>query len=379
MMKAYCSGDLDAAVIQEGFCIGCGACIHLCPYFQSYRGKTARLFPCSLEEGRCFAFCPKVEVDLDALSRFLFGKPYGGAPLGDYRSLHISRAGEKVKGRSFQAGGSVSALMYFALREKLIRGAILTGRKGLLPVPHLVTKPSEVFHHGLSKYTAAPTLSAMNEAVDKGYGDLGIVATPCQATAIAQMRMNPLENPSFQDPTAVVIGLFCTWALDFRMFEAFLAREVSLKEIVKIDIPPPPASVLEVYLQDGKREFPLEQIRPLVPATCGYCPDMTAEFADLSVGVLEGRGDMNTLIIRTERGEGIAREAVKQGYIILEDMPQENLQHLEGAAANKKHRGLLCSREAGKLNGVPGKTYLRLNEEVIGRILSDRKEVPCHT
>ena len=55
------------------------------------------------------------------------------APLGTYRSIHVSWAGEKVKKSSFQAGGTVSALMYFALREKLIRGAVLTGRKGLLP------------------------------------------------------------------------------------------------------------------------------------------------------------------------------------------------------------------------------------------------------
>lgn len=379
-MKQFVPGDLDAAVIQEGLCIGCGACIHLCPYFQSYRGKTARLFPCTLKEGRCFAYCPKVEVDLDGISRFLFGKRYDSAPLGTYRSIHVSRAGEKVKKSSFQAGGTVSALMYFALREKLIRGAILTGRKGLLPTPQLVEKPAAVFRHGLSKYTAAPTLAALNEAIEKGCDNLGIVVTPCQATAVAQMRMNPMGNPSFEDPTALVIGLFCTWALDFRRFEAFLAQEVPLKEIVRIDIPPPPASVLEVYLQDEKLVFPLDKIRPLVPDTCSYCPDMTAEFADLSVGVLEGRGDMNTIIIRTERGERIAREAERQGYIILEEMPQENREHLEWAAANKKRRGLLRSREAGKLNGEEGKTYMRLSAEVIDEILINGKEdAPCHT
>ena len=40
-----------------------------------------------------------------------------------------------------------------------------------------------------------------------------------------------------------------------------------------------PASVLEVYLKEGKREFPLDEIRALVPEACLYCPDMTAEFA----------------------------------------------------------------------------------------------------
>ena len=197
---------------------------------------------------------------------------------------------------------------------------------------------------------------------------------PCQATAVARMRMNPLSKPSFQDPTALVVGLFCTWALDFRQFESFLSQRMPLREIVKIDIPPPPASVLEVYLKEGKIDFPLDEIRPLVPESCGYCPDMTSEFADISVGVLEGRPEMNTLIIRTERGEEMVREARQKEYLVLEEMPAENLAHLEWAAANKKKRGIRRCREAGKLNGAEGTSCLRMREDAAERILGNGKE-----
>lgn len=368
-MKSFGAAKLMDSVISAGLCCGCGACINLCPYFHSYRGKTAAIFPCNLEAGRCFAYCPKVELDPDCLSRFLFNRPYDGSPLGAFKSIHISRAGAKVKKRAFQSGGTVSALMYFALRSKRIRGAILTGRSGLLPVPALVTRPADVFRQSLSKYAAAPTLAALNKAVAEGYGDLGVVATPCQSAAIAQMRSNPMNDPSFKDPTALVVGLFCTWALDFRRYEAFLAGKVSLTDIVKIDIPPPPASVLEVYLKEGKREFPLDEIRAFVPEACACCPDMTAEFADVSVGVLEGRPDMNTLIIRTDRGEEIVREAQKLGYLELDEMPDKNRDHLMWAAANKKKRGILQCRETGRLNGEEGKACLRLSAETAERIL----------
>jgi len=380
-MKIFGADKLDTHVIQAGLCSGCGACIDLCPYFRSYRGKTAYLFPCTREEGRCFAYCPKVEVDLDGLSRFLFGKPYNGDPLGAWRSIHVARAGARVKRQPFQSGGSVSALMYFALRSRRIRGAILTGRKGLLPVPQLVTHPAGVWRHSLSKYTAAPTLAALNRAVAAGHEDLGIVATPCQATALAQMRMNPLQNPSFRDPTALVIGLFCTWALDFRKFEAFLAERVPLKDIVKVDIPPPPASILEICLPEGKQAFPLDEIRPLIPDACGYCPDMTSEFADVSVGVLEGHPHLNTLIVRTGRGEEIVREAERQEYLVLDNMPAQNLEHLEWAAGNKKARGVRRCAETGRLNGEAGAACLRLNGEVTDRILKNErngKESSCH-
>lgn len=382
-MKLFGAGELDSRIIQAGLCIGCGACINLCPYFQNYRGKTAVLFPCDKEQGRCFAYCPKAEVDPDRLSSLLFNRRYDGSPLGAWKSIHISRAGAKVKQQSFQSGGTVSALVYFALRSRRIRGAVLTGRDGnnsLLPVPSLVTRPAEVFRRSLSKYAAAPTLAALNRAAGEGYGDLGVVATPCQATAIAQMRSNPLADKSFQDPTALVIGLFCTWALDFRRFEAFLAERMPIPDIIKVDIPPPPASVLEVYLKEGKREFPLDEVRPLVPEACGYCPDMTSEFADISVGVLEGRPDMNTLIVRTERGEEIVRAARRLGYIELDDMPEENLEHLIWAAGNKKKRGVLRCRETGRLNGEEGRACLRLDSDTIERILKNGKEAPaCHS
>ena len=375
-MNKFGSEKLNQQVLQTGLCIGCGACIDLCPYFRSHRGRTAQLFPCNREEGRCFAHCPKVEVDADILCRFLFAAPYNGDPLGIHRSIHISRAGDRLKKQPFQAGGTVTALAYYALRTKRIRGAILTGREGLLPVPRLATRPAAVFGSSLSKYAAAPTLSALNRAIAAGYDNLGIVATPCQAAAVAQMRMNPLDRPSFQDPAALVIGLFCTWALDFRQFEAFLAARLPLRDIVKVDIPPPPAAVLEVYLRDGKKEFPLDEIRPLVPAGCGYCIDMTAEFADVSVGVLEGRPDRNTLIVRTARGEKIVREAEKDGYLIREDMPAENRAHLQWAAANKKQRGVRRCLETGRLNGEEGAACLRLKEEIIRQIMENTPEVP---
>jgi coenzyme F420 hydrogenase subunit beta len=322
-------------------------------------------------------------VDPESLSTFLFNKSYDGSPLGSCRSIHISRAGAKVKKQSFQAGGTVSALIHFALRSKRIRGSVLTGhdiKNALLPVPSLVTRPAEVFRRSLSKYAAAPTLAVLNRAAGEGLGNLGVVATPCQATAIAQMRLNPLDDPSFKDPTALVIGLFCTWALDFRKFEEFLAQRLSIVNIIKVDIPPPPAAVLQVYLKEGVREFPLDEIRTLVPEACGYCPDMTSEFADVSVGVLEDRPEMNTLIVRTERGEEIVRAASRLGYLELDDMPKENLDHLLWAAANKKKRGVLRCRETGRLNGEEGRACLRIKDDVVETILGNGKEAQsCHS
>ena len=55
------SSELIEDVHKRELCIGCGACVDICPYFKNYKGKTAQLFPCTLEQGRCYAYCPKVD------------------------------------------------------------------------------------------------------------------------------------------------------------------------------------------------------------------------------------------------------------------------------------------------------------------------------
>jgi len=363
--------ELQEMVLNTGLCTGCGACIDLCPYFRSYRGKTAILFPCTLTQGRCFAFCPKVEVDLDKLSQGSFGKPYGDSPLGPYQTIMVSKAGEKVDNIGFQAGGTVSSLTLFALKKGYVDGAVLTDRDGLLPVPRFVIEPEEVLKCASSKYTAAPTLSALNRAISKGFRKIGIVATPCQALAITLMRSNSLKNNDFIDPIGLVIGIFCTWAMDFRAFEGFLSARVNISGIKKIDIPPPPAEVMEIFMKREKKiTIPLDEVRELILEGCSYCIDMTAEFSDISVGVLEGHPDMNTLIVRTERGQEIVDKAIQEGYIMASAIPEENLQHLIWASLNKKRRALIKAKQEEMLNKEGNGTFLRLRAEVLEKLIA---------
>lgn len=365
--------ELLSDVIERGLCIGCGACIGLCPYFTSYRGKTTMLFPCDASEGRCFDCCPRVEVDLDRLSQQHFDAPYSTEPLGHYRSIHVSKAGREVAGTRFQAGGTVSAMVSFALEKGYLDGAVLTDREGLLPVPRCVTDPGDVLQCGTSKYAAAPTLSALNGALSDGYRRIGVVATPCQAQSLALMRSQRIEAHDGIDPVQLVVGIFCTWSLDYRNFEAFLSDRIPVDSISMIDIPPPPAEIMEISLNDGsRREVALDDVRELVPDGCAYCVDMTAEFSDISVGVLEGQPDMNTLIIRTERGQRLVDEAVDGGYLILGEIARDARDHLSWAAGRKKERALGRADSAGVLNtkDEDRRSVLRISEAVLKDIMA---------
>ncbi len=370
-MQVLGPSELMQDVVNRGLCIGCGACVNLCPYFKNYMGKTGMIFPCTLAQGRCYAFCPKAEVNLAELSEGVLGLPYDGSPLGNYREVMSARAGKQIAGGTFQAGGTVSSLISFALATGFIDGAVLTDQEGLVPVPRFVTTAEEVGACASSKYTAAPTLAALNQAVNTGYSKIGVVGTPCQIIATAKMRSNPFKREDFADPVALAVGLFCTWALDTRSLIGFLSKRMDISGTRAMDIPPPPSEILIVKTVHDEVRIPLGEIRPLIPQSCTVCPDMTSEWSDISVGVLEGKPEWNTLIIRTGRGKDIVDRALREGYLVTEEMPADGLDHLQEAALNKKKRALKKAKEEGLLNTADGggtRSLLRVADDVIKRI-----------
>jgi coenzyme F420 hydrogenase subunit beta len=346
-MQVFGSNELVEDVLKKELCIGCGACVNLCPYFKNYKGKTAMLFPCTLARGRCFAFCPKTEVDLDALATCFWKTPYEGTPLGKHDRVLMARAGKKMDKAAYQAGGTVSALITLALKESLIDAVALTGQKDMIPVPQLVTKAEQVNECAGSKFMAAPTLSALNQAVNQGYERIGVVGTPCQIMAVAQMLTECIGDACIQG----------------------------------MDMPPPPSEIMVIDTVNGKVEIPLERIRPLVPKGCHVCPDMTSEWADVSVGVLEGMPAWNTMIIRTKAGDQLIADACRKDYLETQPLPAENLKHLCTAAAKKKKRALIQARDEGFLNPAQKdrRAGLRLRSEVVERIIAGDPEELCQS
>ena len=339
-MQTGGSKELFEQVLDQDLCSVCGACVGICPYFKVQTGKVAKVFDCDLEKGRCHAQCPKTGVDFEKLSQNYFNQPYTENALGTYKMIVASKAGDKMTGDRFQNGGSVTALISFALESGTIEGAVLTDAEGLIPVPKIVENAGDVLKCASTKYAAAHTAAAVNEAAKDGRTNLGVVGTACQLTGIAQMRANPLEKDGFVDPVSLTIGLFCTWSLDARKFMDYISGKIDPATITGMDVPPPPAEVFVVKTGNSTTELPLSEVRTLIPNGCSVCPDMTAEWADISVGAFEGKKEWNTLIIRTARGEELVNKAVEAGYLKLDEFSAAGLDHLTTGAGNKKKRAL---------------------------------------
>ncbi|MDA8124774.1 MAG: Coenzyme F420 hydrogenase/dehydrogenase, beta subunit C-terminal domain [Deltaproteobacteria bacterium] len=351
--------ELEAEVIGPGLCTGCGGCVNLCPYQAIYRDKTVTLHPCDLPRGRCYAFCPRTPADLGALREKIAPGTEWTSELGPVRGFFIARAADERLRRHGQHGGTVSALMTLALREGLIDAAVLAEEgEGLLPRAVTIEDPEAVGRSGKSRFVVSPTLAEFNRIARTERRRIGVVATPCQALALAKRRAQPL--PAIEDggeKLQLVVGLFCGWALAWRALSDLLAKKTDPTTITGMDIPPSRYHTLEVYTPTGTVQVSLDAVTPCVRESCRSCDDMTAEYSDLSVGSArlpegwaEARG-WNQIIVRTRRGQDLLELARRTGALEWREVPAGNLEKLQTASAGKKKAAAASRAETGAADG----------------------------
>jgi coenzyme F420 hydrogenase subunit beta len=211
----------------------------------------------------------------------------------------------------------------------------------------------------------------LNKGPWKEKEQIGIVGLPCQVLALARMKTSKLEKKTPIDQVNLVIGLFCTWALDYKPFMAFLHQRVGSRSIKKLNITPPPERILEVTAGGELYQIPVDDIRPFIRPSCKVCLDMTSELSDISVGTVEGKEGWNTVIVRTAKGEDLLTRAKKAGVIEIRPLTKSNLSHLKEASLLKKRRALDALHEK---EGIE-KTYFTLSDNLIKRIISETEGI----
>jgi len=335
-------------------------------------GRVIKLDDCDLTTGRCYAYCPRSQVDWEELHSRIFGKGYQEIEIGPAHEILMAKAKDPVWKAKVQNGGVVSALIDFAIQEEIIQAAVLTQRDtNLLPGGQIVSQRSQILCCSGSSYISGPTLEALNQGPWKDGERIGLVGLPCQVLALTKMKVSPLETKTPIERVNLIIGLFCTWALDYKLFKTFLEDRFGHSPIQKLDITPPPERLLKVWVDDRVQDIPLDEIRAFIRQACQVCPDMTSEFADLSVGTVEGAINWNTVIIRTEQGKELVHRAMEAGIIEGHPLPDENLKHLKEASWLKKQRALLALKEQED----PADSYLVLPKGLSEKILSSSEEI----
>jgi coenzyme F420 hydrogenase subunit beta len=305
-----------------------------------------QLHDCDLEDGKCYAFCPRTATDLAALRALLFEPDDLTPEIGAVKGYYFSQAVDPELRKIAQHGATVTALMELALAEGLIDSAIVSSRnQEFAQNGAIISDRGALRKNAGSKFTVSPTVAAFNQLVTEDKGNIGVVATPCQALALAKMKLVK-EDTARISQLKLVIGLYCGWTLSIEKYtKLLLEKNISLESITGMDIPAG-KNILELVTKNGVKSIPFDEVRDCIRDACHYCLDSTAEYADVSVGSARFAGNWeevrqwNQLIVRTAKGKELIELAMKKGVLTVRETPTVSLKELKDAAVKKKKEAL---------------------------------------
>lgn len=365
---------LKKDVLEQSLCTGCGACVGLCPYQVVYSDRTVQLFDCDLQDGKCYAFCPRTPAEYQQIRESLFNVDELTPEIGVVKGYFLSRAADPQLREKVQHGGTVTALMELAMAEGLISSAIVSSRhEELEQEGRLIESESQLRDYAKSRFTVSPTVAAFNRLPDGNTSKVGVVATPCQALALAKMKTAKISGYTRAESIGLVIGLFCGWTLSMERFQTLLKQYHLFPDaITGMDIPAG-KNILELQTLQSRADVPMSEVDACVRTACRYCMDSTAEFADLSVGAARYGGDCdqmrgwNQIIVRSASGKDLIDLAQKRGVLEVREAPAAALQQLKNAAAEKKRKALKNIVE--KSRSVKKLLYLNSDDPVVKKYL----------
>ncbi len=342
--------DLKADVIDKGMCTGCGSCVSVCPTqvikfvddvptLQERPGEVpegeppiGKCIECKL----CYFGCP-VTDSLTPRMQELFGSE---DVLGNYVHLYKAKTEVPEIAEIAQDGGIVSTIIAYALQHGLIDGAIVSvpsEENPWIPQPKIITSYEELLKSAGTRYSLSPNISSLAQyrdvveellaqhPVGEDWLRLAFVGTPCQTLGVRKLQ-SALDGVDIRPANLITltIGLFCMENFDATKLHKLVQEKTGLtvNQIRKMDIK---KGALRIFPKDGgeAKTIPLEETSEAVRSGCHSCEDLTAWYADISVGSIGTPAGWSTVFTRTEKGKEIFDGAVREKMITKEPITEK--------------------------------------------------------
>lgn len=341
---------LNEMVVNPGKCIGCAACISICPVdvfdYVDEKPVDTRAGAC-VNCVLCVEVCPVLRPADNDMQEFIgLREPTVDEGYGPYSYALYARSTDPQIIEKCQDGGIVSAIILHQMENGLIKGAVLGdvyADNRQVGLHKLARTRKEVLNCAASRYTYSPNTLALQEAMQKDFGPIAVVGVPCQIDGVRLQQNSSIRlNVSawYRKNISLTFGLFCS--------ESFTNESISkLGEIIGED----PATIENINIKgkviirlDNKevKTVSLKKYREWARPACLYCLDYGAENADIGAGGIGLDGWTYTLI-RTQRGHQAFQAALADGWLEtrpLSDEPRGEFLMNMLSANKKKNRPL---------------------------------------
>ncbi|MFC1987496.1 Coenzyme F420 hydrogenase/dehydrogenase, beta subunit C-terminal domain [Chloroflexota bacterium] len=329
--------------IDDGLCMMCGLCVSVCPpenikvVFPDKEPELSFGDRCN-DCGLCYQVCPGRDVPLRDLDRFICGKERDPERdlLGLYIGCYQANAVDSEIRKRGAAGGTVSALLTYALEKGLIGGATVAAMDEEVPwriKPIIAKNRAEVLAGSGTKSVIVPMNSVLAKASPE-VGKLGCVGLACHIHGLRKLQ-HRFPNNRLTKQISFTLGVCCGTNGPYRRVEYYLKERcnVDLDDIKSmtyrsIDWP----WRTQIVKKNGEKvEAPwyVPDVNRFIRHRCSQCLDWSAEVADVSVGdlyTLAAEGSdaelgANVLLVRTKVGEDLVNGAVDAGYLKIYPAP----------------------------------------------------------
>jgi len=370
-----------ADVVARQLCAGCGACASLDPdrieMFDSLahgrRPRYRRAQGETRDDEAALRVCPG--IGLEHQREAGEGEPIAELRpgWGSVREVWEGHATDEAIRFAGSSGGAVTAIALACLEEAGMHGALhITARPDAPLLNHTVlsTTRAELVNATGSRYAPASPCDGLH-LIERASGPCVFIGKPCDVAAVDKACA---LRPELEKRIGLTIAIFCagtpTTRATLRLLEHIGVADPA--DVVSIRYRGrgwPGDTTITVRTAGGleTRSLPYSKAWGDILSTerqwrCQVCPDHTGEFADLAVGdpwyrrPQPGDPGSSLILVRTERGRRMMRQALEGGYLSARRVrpsclaaSQPNLLRARGAVWG---RLLTC-----RLLGVPAPRY----------------------
>lgn len=335
--------DLLLNVITRNLCTKCGMCVSSCQVHALLMTEDGpkRVGLCRECEA-CYYGCPRSPALSEELLKASLNPQKDDEVLGGYIKIVSARTTRDDVKSVAQDGGVVTTLLIYALERGLIDGGIVASKSPVeawKPVPKVAMSLNDALEAAGTKYSNSPNLVALKDAV-YGYEleKVCVVGVPCQVTAARNVKVHPKAARKLGDKIAIIIGLFCMESFPHAKLVDFLTSNgIDIARVSKFDIK---EGRFKVYVGDIEvLSVPVKDLKSYANHYCEVCRDLTAWYADISVGSIGSERGWSTVIVRSKEGAKLFDSAVQEGYLEIKDVDSNRIETLRRIAKRKASKG----------------------------------------
>ncbi len=344
-------------------CLGCGVCAYACPE------ERVRLVDVATEGIRpvvtngdcgtcrdCLTVCPAFENDHAPLNARLGLIGELRAACGPVMEIWEGHATDAEIRHAGSSGGLITALSAYCVEKAGMHGVLHIGQDPVEPLRNktfLSRSRAELLSRTGSRYAPASACDSL-QLMAEAPAPCVFVGQPSEVTGLEKARR---LRPPLDAKVGLTISFFCAGSP---------ARKGTEELLRAMGIEPTDVSALRyrgngwpgmfAVTLKGQTEpthFRTYQeswgfVQAYRPFSTHLCPDGTGEDADISCGdpwyreVREGEAGSSLVLVRTETGRRIVREAMAAGYVDLQ--PAEPWKVLESQKNLFEKRGAIWGR-----------------------------------